>query len=200
VLEELELVVERGETVGIVGANGSGKSTLLRVVAGLVQPRDGTVFVLGRPCADAARDHQMGAAIDTPALYSWMSGRAVLRTLLDLSGTVDRGRSAEVMRRFGLDPDSRRVVARYSQGMRKRLALAAASLHAPALLLLDEPTNALDDSGRELVLAWLHEQRELGTSIILASHRDGDLRGCDRVLVLQSGRLVDGPQRGDTPR
>lgn len=189
ILRDLDLDVSPGEVVAVVGANGSGKSTLLRVIVGLVRPRAGTVRLFGELPQQGHVLKRVGAAIDTPALYPWMSGRGVLRTLLNLSGEPDGGRSQAALARFGLDSAGPKPVIRYSQGMRKRLALAAASLRSPELLVLDEPTNALDSAGREVVRAWIAQHRASGGSAIIATHRASDAEMCDRVMRLDDGQL-----------
>jgi ABC-type multidrug transport system ATPase subunit len=189
VLQGIDLHVGTGEVVGIVGANGSGKSTLLRVIVGLLRPQEGEIRLFGQPpfAADVLR--RVGASIDTPALYPWMSGRGVLRTLLDLSGEADRGRAVAALTRFDLATVGRKPVIRYSQGMRKRLALAAAAMRDPELLILDEPTNALDAEGRATVVGWIAERRDAGGAVIIATHRAGDAQLCDRVLRLEDATL-----------
>jgi ABC-type multidrug transport system ATPase subunit len=189
ILTDLNLEVAAGELVAVVGANGSGKSTLLRLIVGLIRPRSGSVRLFGQQPNDLTALRRIGATIDTPALYPWMSGRAVLRTLLNLSGEADHGRATAALERFGLAGTGRKPVVRYSQGMRKRLALAAASLRKPDLLILDEPTNALDADGRALVADWLAAHRAAGGSAVVATHRAGDAELCDRVVRLSDGQL-----------
>jgi ABC-2 type transport system ATP-binding protein len=191
ILQDLDFQIGVGEIVAIVGANGSGKSTLLRLIAGLVRPRSGSVQLFGTAPNDLAALRRVGAAIDTPALYPWMSGRAVLRTLLNLAGEGDHGRAQAALERFGLQDAGRKPVVRYSQGMRKRLSLAAASLRDPELLLLDEPTNALDADGRSVVADWIAAHRAAGGSAVVATHRGGDAELCDRVLRLSDGSLTE---------
>ena len=190
VLLDVDLHVDAGEVVGIVGANGSGKSTLLRVMVGLVRPQQGEVRLFGQPPLAPGVLRRVGASIDTPALYPWMSGRGVLRTLLDLSGEPDRGTASAALARFGLAGVGRKPVIRYSQGMRKRLALAAAAMSEPELLILDEPTNALDGQGRETVVDWIAERRAAGGAVVVATHRVGDVQLCDRVLRLSDATLA----------
>lgn len=190
VLVDINLAVEAGEVVGIVGANGSGKSTLLRMIVGLVRPQQGEVRLFGQSPFDAGVLRRVGATIDTPALYPWMSGRAVLKTLLNLSGEADYARADRALARFGLATTGRKPVIRYSQGMRKRLALAAAAMREPELLILDEPTNALDSDGRATVTAWIEEHRQAGRSAVIATHRTGDAQLCDRLVRIGDGHLT----------
>jgi ABC-2 type transport system ATP-binding protein len=191
ILSDLNLDVRQGQIVAVVGANGSGKSTLLRLIVGLIPPRSGSVRLFEMRPNDLAALRRVGATIDTPALYPWMSGQAVLRTLLNLSGEADRGRAAAALKQFGLHTAGRKPVVRYSQGMRKRLALAAASLRAPDLLLLDEPTNALDAGGRAIVGDWIATHRAAGGSAVIATHRASDVELCDRIVRLTDGQLIE---------
>ena len=191
ILREVSLEIAAGEVVAVVGVNGSGKSTLLRLMVGLVRPTSGVVRLFGAPPHDVTALRRVGAAIDTPALYPWMSGRAVLRTLLNLSGEADNGRGQAAIKRFGLDEAGRKPVIRYSQGMRKRLVLAAASMRSPDLLVLDEPTNALDSDGRETVRRWIEQHRAEGGAAVLATHRASDAQLCTRVVSLSDGHLEE---------
>ncbi|MFN8017474.1 MAG: ABC transporter ATP-binding protein [Acidimicrobiales bacterium] len=190
ILRELDLEVERGAVVGIRGHNGTGKSTLLRVVAGLIIPDAGTVTVMGEPPTVRHVPPSLGIAIDAPAPYGWMSARGYLRTLLDLSGVADRGQADAALARFGLTGAGRKRTFRFSQGMKKRLALAAASLCEPGILLLDEPTNALDEEGRERFAAWISEVRAEGTTVLIATHRHDDEVLCDLVHQIDEGHLI----------
>ena len=191
ILDRVDLGIDGGTVVGVEGFNGSGKSTLLRVVAGLLAPDEGTVRVLGTDPAAHAVPPRIGASIDAPALYGWMTGAGYLRTLLDLSGVADDGEVQRALARFGLDGVGRRRILRWSQGMRKRLALAAATLTAPPLVILDEPTNALDHHGEEQVENWVRSHRDAGGVVLLATHRPVDAAMCDRIVRLDRGRLVD---------
>jgi len=189
VLDGLGLIIERGTIVGIGGDNGAGKSTLLRLIAGLVEPDRGAIDVLGADPASPTVRSRVGCAIDTPSAYSWMSARGHLRTVQLMGGADDRREVDDLLRRFGLGAVGRKRVFRFSQGMKKRLALAQAALGEPEVLLLDEPTNALDPSGRDEVWAWLAAERSRGTTTVLVSHRDADRHPCDRWLHLDEGRL-----------
>lgn len=190
VLSKVDLAVSAGSIVGVRGENGSGKSTMLRVLAGLLIPNSGSAWVFGEPPTSAMVRLRIGATIDTPTFYGWMSGLGYLKTLTDMAGVPDGGRAREAMVSFGLGDVGHKRVSRFSQGMQKRLALAAASLHRPDLLLLDEPTNALDPDGRRLVTEWLVAERDRGASIVMVSHRAEDEAICDQTYVMDRGRLT----------
>lgn len=191
VLDGVDLAIAPGSVVGVEGFNGSGKSTLLRVVAGLIVPDAGSVRVLGHEPTAPSVPPRIGASIDAPALYGWMTATGYLRTLLDLSGVPDDGESERALERFGLAGVGRRRILRWSQGMRKRLALAAATLATPPLVVLDEPTNALDHDGEQQVARWVAAHRDAGGIVLLATHRPVDAAMCDRIVRLDAGGLVD---------
>ncbi|WP_307713706.1 ABC transporter ATP-binding protein [Streptomyces sp. V4I23] len=188
-LDGVSLSVEAGRVTGLLGLNGAGKTTLMRIATGLVAPTAGEVQVLGRPLplrpAVLAR---VGAALDAPAFYRWMTGRGMLRTLLDTAGLPDDGRIDRVLERVGLADAARRRAGAYSQGMRQRLALAAALLKEPDLLILDEPTNGLDPAGVRLVRSIVAEEAARGAGILISSHQlDEIARLCDSIVMISQG-------------
>ncbi|OIK27255.1 hypothetical protein VT52_012335 [Streptomyces malaysiense] len=162
----------------------------MRVITGLVRPDSGEVNVLGRtPPLSAATGRRLGAALDTPAFYQWMSGQKMLLTLLNSSGLPDRGEAAAALDRVGLD--GRKKIRAYSQGMRQRLALAAALMLTPDLLVLDEPTNGLDPAAVRGVRDILATERDRGAAILVSSHQLDEMqRVCDRLVVMRQGKVV----------
>jgi heme ABC exporter ATP-binding subunit CcmA len=186
VLDALELVVEPGERVTITGPNGSGKTTLLRVLAGLLRPSRGDVRVLGGPPSDANVRRKIGVLSHTAAIYPRMTASENLRfwgRLYDDDTASARGR--DLLARLGLDPDDRRPVSSYSQGMRQRVSVARALCTNPSLVLADEPLAALDESGATTVVSLLAAD---GRTLIAATHDTRPFDGSRR-LVLRDGAL-----------
>ncbi|MGH4015960.1 MAG: ATP-binding cassette domain-containing protein [Pseudonocardiaceae bacterium] len=189
-VDRVNLTVHRGEVYGFLGPNGAGKTTTLRMLLGLIRPTAGTATVLGNSPGHPRGLARIGAMVETPAFYPYLSGRNNLRVLAryadvgekwidDALSTVDL--TARAGDQFGT----------YSLGMKQRLGVAAALLKDPELLILDEPTNGLDPAGMADMRALI---RRLGTgqrSVLLSSHLLGEVQQiCDRVGVISRGRLI----------
>ena len=186
VLFALDLAVSPGEHVAISGPNGSGKTTLLRVLAGLLKPTDGTVRVLGSTPADRGVRRRVGVIAHAPSLYPRMSASENLSFWGRLYGDDHApAHGRDILSQLGLDPDDRRPVSSYSQGMRQRAAVARALCTRPELVLADEPLAALDDAGAEAVVALLGAD---GRTVVAATHDAGRFPGSRR-LVLDRGAL-----------
>lgn len=194
----LDLDVRSGEVVGLVGPNGAGKSTVLRALTGRRRPASGSVLVDGH---DLVRDWPavkplIGYAPDRDNHFDEFTGRRNLAFFAGLYG-VGPDRVAECLRLVELDDAADVPVRGYSLGMRRKLVLARAVLHCPAVLYLDEPTAHLDDHSAALVRRVVAAAAAGGCAVLVATH---DLAGveetCDRVAVLHRGRLIGvGPPR-----
>jgi len=191
-LGALDLSVPKGLVYGVLGPNGAGKSTLLRLVLGLVKPSRGSFQLLAESHVDARILRRIGAMIEAPSLYPFLTARETLRALAHLSGLNDPAREAAVLERVGLAGAAHRKVRTYSMGMKQRLALGAALLSRPELLILDEPTNGLDPPGIQEMRTLVRELVEKeGVTIILSSHLlDEVQKVCDRVAIINRGELV----------
>jgi ABC-2 type transport system ATP-binding protein len=186
-VESLDLTVLRGEVYGFLGPNGAGKTTTLRMLLGLVRPTSGTVRLL-RDKSKGLRG--VGALIEGPAFYPYLSGRDNLRVLASHAG-VSRARAGEVLETVGLTERARDRYSTYSLGMKQRLGLAAALLKRPGLLILDEPTNGLDPAGMADMRVTLRRLAAEGCTVLLSSHLLGEVQQtCDRVGVIARGRMV----------
>ena len=191
-LGALDLSIPKGVVYGILGPNGAGKSTLLRMVLGLVRPSRGSFRLLGENLIDAKVLRRVGAMIEAPSLYPFLTARDTLHAFARVSGFSDLAHIDAVLARVGLTEAAHRKARTYSMGMRQRLALAAALLTRPELLILDEPTNGLDPAGiqemRTLVRSLVDKD---GVTIILSSHLlDEVQKVCDRVAILNRGQLI----------
>jgi ABC-2 type transport system ATP-binding protein len=193
-LAGLDLTVEAGQVFGFLGPNGAGKTTTLRILLGLVAATSGRAWLNGKQVPDPTGLARVGAMIEEPAFYPWLTGRRNL-DLLALSGARLPARGEEVaaaLDRAGLTGVADRKVKGYSQGMRQRLGLAAALLRRPTLLLLDEPANGMDPAGIREFRTLLRSLAGDGTTVFLSSHLLAEVEQvCDQVAVLQAGRLVD---------
>ncbi|MCZ2810756.1 ABC transporter ATP-binding protein [Modestobacter sp. VKM Ac-2979] len=188
VVDDLSLTVRRGEVYGFLGPNGAGKTTTLRALLGLVRPTSGTASVLGRPAGSPSAG--VGALIEGPGFYPYLSGRENLRVLARYAG-APAGRVDAVLGTVDLTDRARDRYSTYSLGMKQRLGVAAALLKDPELVVLDEPTNGLDPAGISDMRALLRRLSADGRTVLLSSHLLGEVEQvCDRVAVISSGRLV----------
>jgi len=186
--------VRRGDVFGFLGPNGAGKTTTIRMMLGLIKPTSGTVTVNGY---DAGREPlralaSVGAIVETPAFYGYLSAQRNLELLGGLSGGVPKGRVDETLELVGLSGRADDKVRGYSQGMRQRLGLAQALLSRPDVVVLDEPTNGLDPSGiREIRALIPRLAREYGITVFISSHLLNEVEAiCTRVAVINEGRLL----------
>lgn len=193
VLDHINFTFEDGKVYGLKGINGSGKTMLMRLIAGLIFPSDGKIFVsekeLGR---DISFPESIGLLLENPVFLDRYTGLENLKLLAELSGSVDVEKLKRILIKVGLDPDDKRKYRKYSLGMKQRLGIAAAIMDEPSILLLDEPINALDEDGVELFTKIMNEEKERGTLIILSCHEEMRLREYSDVIVfMKDGKIVD---------
>ncbi len=195
-LDGLSLDVQRGEIVGLLGPNGSGKSTALAVAAGVLIPAEGAVTVEGvrRERDPFGFARRIGLVPQECALYDELTAAENLiffGKLYGLSGSDLRRRVVRTLSRLRMGSHAATRVGTFSGGMKQRVNLAAALLHDPAVLLLDEPTAALDPATRDTLFADLTRLKEDGHAVLLSTHHlDEAELGCDRVAVLERGKLL----------
>ncbi len=194
-LDGLDLTVPVGTVFGFLGPNGAGKTTTLRILTSLATATAGSATVAGVTIGDgeANRRGLIGYLDQAPRFNGWMHGRELLEFVGRLSGirgAALRSRVDEMLELVGLAEAGRRAIAGYSGGMRQRLGIAQAVLARPPVLLLDEPVSALDPEGRHDMLGVIRALRATST-VLLSSHVLNDVeRVCDRVAIIDRGRLV----------
>jgi ABC-2 type transport system ATP-binding protein len=192
-VDRLDLEVERAELFGFLGPNGAGKTTTIRMALGLVAPTSGSVEILGK---DVRRHRtevlpRVGALVESPALYGYLSGRDNLRAVGNLLGGVRESRIDEVLEIVSLKGRDRDRVRTYSMGMKQRLGLAMALLNDPELLILDEPANGLDPAGIVEMRDLLRGLAAAGKTVFISSHVLTEVQQiCTRVAIINHGRLV----------
>ena len=195
-LDGIDLSVPRGTVLGLLGPNGAGKTTLIRILATILRPDSGHAAVLGLDVvrqASVLRPY-IGLAGQYAAVDDALTARENLRLIGRLShrsASVIHSRVDGVIERFGLSGNDRRPVRTFSGGMRRRLDLAAALVHRPAVLFLDEPTTGLDPSGRAELWAVIRELAFDGTTVLLTTQylEEAD-RLSDNVIVIDNGQIV----------
>jgi len=189
-VRDLNLSVRRGEVYGFLGPNGAGKTTTLRMLLGLIQPSSGTATVLGEEPGSPQGLQGVGALVESPAFYPYLSGRDNLRVMARYCG-APISRVEEVLGQAELTGRANDKFKKYSLGMKQRLGVAAALLKDPELLILDEPTNGLDPKGMADMRALIRRIGRGERTVLLSSHLLGEVEQvCNRVGVIHRGELV----------
>lgn len=196
-VRDLSLSVPRGAIYGFLGPNGAGKSTTLRMALGLIHPTEGRVLIGGHNVAFERMQalRLVGAFVESPSFYHYLSGRRNLELLAGLSGGVSREELDGILNRVGLSGRADDLVRVYSHGMRARLGLASCLLPRPELLILDEPTDGLDPHGirevRDLIRSLAHDD---GLTVFLSSHMLDEVEHlCTHIAIIDQGqRILEG--------
>ncbi|WP_430592595.1 ABC transporter ATP-binding protein [Humidisolicoccus flavus] len=195
-VDHVSIAVEPGQFYGIVGPNGAGKTTTLSMATGLLQPDAGRVIVRGVDMwSDGPTAKRLiGVLPDRLRLFERLTGQQMLfqsGVLRGLDAETVRRRSADLIASFDLEEAAGRVVADYSAGMTKKLALACALIHAPRLLVLDEPFESVDPVSTATILQILSAFVAVGGAVVLSSHSmDLVQRTCDHVAIIVEGRVL----------
>ncbi|MBI3749868.1 MAG: ABC transporter ATP-binding protein [Chloroflexi bacterium] len=194
-LDDVSLAVARGTIVGVVGPSGAGKTTLIRLLTGTLGATGGSVEVLGQnPRRFSRRTRQrLGYMPQLFTLYQDLSAAENVDFVASLYGLVwfQRWRRVrEVLRFVGLWDARRRRASELSGGMQRRLELACALVHEPAVLFLDEPTAGVDPILRERIWGELHRLRDAGRTLLVTTQYLGEAEECDAVALIAEGRLI----------
>lgn len=190
ILHGVSLEADKGMIIGISGANGSGKTTILRLLAGLVYPDSGKVFVGNQQLQVGDIPQSVGVLLETPVFINNRTAIDNLMLLANIRGAIKQSDIEKWLLRFGLEEDKNLKVKTYSLGMNQRLGLIQAMMEKPEVLLLDEPTNALDGYYKTIFYDMLLEAKANGTTAVIVSHDQIELaKLCDRVYRIEEGRL-----------
>lgn len=197
-VRNLSFSIQHGDVYGFLGQNGAGKSTTIRMLLGLIYPDAGKIFINGQEFNNRKRHllKHIGAIIERPDMYGYLSGWDNLRMMAALSGgNIPKSRLEQVLEIVGLKGREKDKVKAYSQGMKQRLGIAIALVHSPDLMILDEPTNGLDPQGiaemRELIR---HLSRDHGKTILISSHLLNEIEQiATRMIIIHKGeKKVEG--------
>jgi ABC-2 type transport system ATP-binding protein len=195
IIDDLTFDVPQGEIFGFLGPNGAGKTTTIRMIVGLMSINKGKILIKGKNIETEFEQaiRHVGAIVESPEMYKYLSGYQNLVHYARMAKGVTKERIDEVVSLVKLENRIHDKVKRYSLGMRQRLGVAQALLHRPSLLILDEPTNGLDPAGiRELRDYLRNLTRTEGITVIVSSHLLSEMElMCDRVAIIQRGKLVD---------
>jgi ABC-type multidrug transport system ATPase subunit len=189
-VDRVSMTVERGEVYGFLGPNGAGKTTTLRMMLGLIRPTSGTATVLGRPAGTSEAIGRVGALVEGPGFYPFLTGRDNLRVMARYRGLADSV-VEEALERVDLVGRGDDKFKAYSLGMKQRLGVASALMGDPELIVLDEPTNGLDPAGMADMRRLIVDLTRGGQTVLLSSHLLDEVQEiCDRVGVISHGVLL----------
>ncbi len=191
ILTNVNLELQGGKIYGFQGPNGSGKTMLMRLIAGLVRPTEGAVWIDGKQLGRQMDfPKSMGLMIENPVFLPNYTGLKNLELLAQIKNRITKEDIKDAIRAVGLEPEDKRIFRKYSLGMKQRLGVACAIMEKPELLILDEPTNALDEAGIDLISNIIQHERDRGALVILSCH-DGELLEnlADEIYTIMEGNV-----------
>ncbi len=197
VVDGVDIEVRPGQILGFVGPNGAGKTTTWSMLTGLIRPTRGTVQLLGRPLDinDTKLKRQLGIVPDHSVLFESLTGEELLLScarIYGLSREQASQRTDEALAVLDLEGAAKRPIATYSHGMKKKIRLAAATLHGPRVLFLDEPFEGMDAMSSRIVVSILRQMAEQdGAAVFLTSHMlDFVERASTHLAVIDDGKII----------
>ncbi|MCX7800435.1 MAG: ABC transporter ATP-binding protein [Fimbriimonadales bacterium] len=200
-MKHLSFTVREGEVVGFLGPNGAGKSSTLKAIMGFVPIAGGTLRVFGRPAGSLEAKRAIGYLPEVALYYPYLTPRETLALygeLQGLRGGLLRAQTAELLERLGLQAVADKQNRNLSKGQLQRVGIAQALLGDPRLLVLDEVTSGLDPVGRRELRGLLQERARAGVTLFFSSHELSEVEMiCDRILIVNRGRLVEERSLGE---
>lgn len=199
VLDKIDFNLESGEIVGLIGPSGSGKSTLIKIMLGMEKADEGEALVLNYKMPKREILSNIGYMAQSDALYEMLTGYENLEFFGKMKGVLFDKLKKEIeyiAEIVDLTDDLKKLVSKYSGGMKRRLSLAIALIGSPELLILDEPTVGIDPSLRKNIWKELFKQRDSGVGILVTTHVMDEAELTDKVGLLLNGDIID----FDTPQ
>lgn len=191
-VSHVNMTIKKGDVYGFIGRNGAGKSTTLKMIVGLIFPTSGQIKLFGES-RNKFTDRRIGSLIENPGLYPNLSAYDNMELKAIAMGLKDKEKIIELLNLVKLDFKSKKIVKKFSLGMKQRLAIALALLGNPDLLILDEPINGLDPEGiRQIreVIQYLNENKKM--TIIISSHILGELsKIATRYGIIRDGQMIE---------
>ena len=185
--------VDRGEVFGVVGPNGAGKTTTLKMLAGLIEPTNGSAVVAGNRAGSAAMQRNLGFLPEESPLYEEMTARSYLRffaDLYDVPRSVADERIERALDRLELDHRTR-PIGNMSKGMKRKVAIARALVNDPDVLIFDEPASGLDPLTTNYIIEFTSELAADGKTVVFSAHNLFHVESvCDRLAIMRDGRIV----------
>ena len=191
-VDKVSISIKKGEIYGLIGENGAGKSTLMKMIAGLVEPSEGSVERFGNFVPQTER-YRIGCVIESPALYAELTAKQNLEVFRKAYGLSSKESVQQILKQVGLSQYENKIVKKFSLGMKQRLAIGVALLGNPDFLILDEPINGLDPTGIQDMRNFLLKlNREEHITIMISSHILGELsKIATKYGIIKNGKLIE---------
>lgn len=191
-VDKVSISIKKGEIYGLIGKNGAGKSTLMKMIAGLVEPSEGSIELFGSFVPQTER-YRIGCVIESPALYAELTAKQNLEVFRKAYGLSSKESVQQILKQVGLSQYENKIVKKFSLGMKQRLAIGVALLGNPDFLILDEPINGLDPTGIQDMRNFLLKlNREEHITIMISSHILGELsKIATKYGIIKNGKLIE---------
>jgi len=195
-VDDLSLHIQPGEIYGFIGHNGAGKTTTLKAATGIMQFDEGEIYIAGRSIRTEPMEckKQLAYIPDNPDLYEFMTGIQYLNFVADIFGVDSDTRSKRIHEHaesFGLTQNLAMPISSYSHGMKQKLAVIAALIHAPKLIIMDEPFVGLDPVATHLLKTHMRQICDEGGAIFFSTHvLEVAEKLCDKVAIIKAGKLI----------
>ena len=195
-VNNVNLTLKKGHIYGLLGRNGAGKTTLMRMLLNLASHTNGSITIFDKPIKGNEKEiySRIGSIIETPGFYENLTGEENLKLIIKIRGSHKKPDEAitNALKIVGLDEEPKKIVKKYSLGMKQRLGIAAAIIHSPDLLILDEPINGLDPIGIQQIRHYFEDLKKNGTTILISSHILSEIElMADTIGFLHEGKLIE---------